>query len=76
MASRVTGPIISRSNRGNVGRVTSVAVTNLDERPDSLGLRHVPWVITKPVALFRGFEATGADGPRFRVLLGRGSLIG
>lgn len=47
-----------------------------EHKVEGLSLRHVPWVISRPSALFCKVEDTGAYGPALLVLLGLVMLIG
>ena len=56
--------------------MASVTAKYPDQRTDGMTLRYVPWVITKPAALFARVEDTGAYGPALVVLLLFVVLIG
>jgi hypothetical protein len=55
----------------------SEMIRSADQGPtEGLSLRHIPWVVTRPAALFERVEDTGAYGPALIVLLGLVVLIG
>lgn len=62
--------------KGDLGMVSTAENPHLELEPGGVGLRHIPWVIMRPTAVFARMEDTGAYGKALVVLLALAVLVG